>query len=112
MVGESFHLLSFDPRGVNGSVPRAICYPTEGKRADSFLNVPWHVEFEAGEMFTMAENKAKACHETMGEHGKYLNTPQTAADMDFILDALGQAKMFYWGFSCMFSVATPRSYLA
>ena len=63
-------------------------------------------------MFTMAENKAKACHETMGEHGKYLNTPQTAADMDFILDALGQTKMFYWGFSCMFSVATPRSYLA
>jgi len=55
----------------------------------------------------MAENKAKACHETMGEYGKYLNTPQTAADMDSILDALGQANMFYWGFSCMFPVTTP-----
>jgi pimeloyl-ACP methyl ester carboxylesterase len=35
----------------------------------------------------------------MGEHGKYLNTPQTAADMNSILDALGQQDMIYWGFS-------------
>lgn len=35
----------------------------------------------------------------MGEHGKYVNTPQTAADMNSILDAVGQGKMVYWGFS-------------
>ncbi|KAL5344284.1 hypothetical protein ACLOAV_010788 [Pseudogymnoascus australis] len=35
----------------------------------------------------------------MGEHGKYINTPQTAADMNSILDAVGQEKMVYWGFS-------------
>ena len=39
----------------------------------------------------------------MGEHGKYINTPQTAADMNSILDAIGQQKMYYWGFSCLFS---------
>jgi len=31
----------------------------------------------------------------MGEHGKYVNTSQTAADMNSILDALGQADMVY-----------------
>lgn len=35
----------------------------------------------------------------MGEHGEYINTPQTAADMNSILDAVGQENMFYWGFS-------------
>lgn len=35
----------------------------------------------------------------MGEHAKYPNTPQTAADMNDILDALGQKDMIYWGFS-------------
>lgn len=35
----------------------------------------------------------------MGEHGLYINTPQTAADMNNILDAVGQDDMVYWGFS-------------
>jgi pimeloyl-ACP methyl ester carboxylesterase len=35
----------------------------------------------------------------MGEYAKYLNTPQTAADMNSILDAVGQKDMIYWGFS-------------
>lgn len=102
MIGEGFHLLSFDPRGVSGSIPRAICYPSEAQRAESFANNPWDLEFEAGEMYTKAENKAKACEDTMGEYGKYVNTPQTASDMDSILDAIGQEKMYYWGFSCQF----------
>ncbi len=51
-------------------------------------------------MYTKAENKAKACEDTTGEFGLYINTPQTAADMNSILDAIGQEKMYYWGFSC------------
>ncbi|KAB8068947.1 hypothetical protein BDV29DRAFT_161920 [Aspergillus leporis] len=35
----------------------------------------------------------------MGEYAEYYNTPQTAADMNSTLDALGQEYMFYWGFS-------------
>lgn len=56
-------------------------------------------------MYTRAENGAKACEDTMGEHGAYINTPQTAADMNSILDAIGQEEMYYWGFSCKFSAA-------
>ena len=100
IIGEDFHLLSFDPRGVSGSVPKASCYPSNSQRAESFRDNPWNLEFEAGEMYTRAENMVKACEETMGEHGHYLNTPQTAADMNSILDAIGQEKMYYWGFSC------------
>jgi pimeloyl-ACP methyl ester carboxylesterase len=95
VIGESFHLLSFDPRGVNGSIPRAICYPNDAQRAESFTNNPWDLEFQAGEMYTKAENKAKACEDMMGEYGGYLNTPQTASDMNSILDAIGQEKMYY-----------------
>jgi hypothetical protein len=100
IVGENFHLLSFDPRGVNGSIPAASCYPSPEQRAVEFETNPWDIVFQAGEMFTRAENKAKACADTMGELGAYINTPQTAADMNTILDAIGQEEMYYWGFSC------------
>jgi pimeloyl-ACP methyl ester carboxylesterase len=104
IIGEGFHLLSFDPRGVNGSVPQARCYVSAEQRAVEIENIPWDLESQAGEMFTKAENKAKACEDTMGEYGAYVNTPQTAADMNSILDAIGQEKMYYWGFSCKFAV--------
>ena len=93
-------MLSFDPRGVNGSIPQASCYVTAERRAAEIDENPWDLYFQAGEMFTKAENKAKACTDTMGEHGAYVNTPQTAADMNSILDAIGQKEMYYWGFSC------------
>jgi hypothetical protein len=38
--------------------------------------------------------------DTMGEYGAYVNTPQTASDMNSILDAIGQESMLYWGGSC------------
>jgi hypothetical protein len=66
------------------------------------------VSFQAGEMFTRSENLAKACTDTMDEHGAYINTPQTAADMDFILDAIGQEEMYYWEFSCEFPLLIGR----
>jgi pimeloyl-ACP methyl ester carboxylesterase len=100
IIGEDFHLLSFDPRGVVGSIPRAICYPDDIQRSKAFADNPWDLEFEAGKMYTKAENKARACKDTTGEHGAYVNTPQTAYDMDYILDAIGQEKMYYWGLSC------------
>lgn len=46
-----------------------------------------------------SENFAKACVETGGRHAEYVNTPQTAADLNYILDAVGQDGLAYWGFS-------------
>ncbi|RAL00026.1 alpha/beta-hydrolase [Aspergillus ibericus CBS 121593] len=82
LIGEGFHLLSFDPRGVSGSIPQAVCYSSNAQRAAAFASSPWDLEFQAGEMYTRAENKAKA-----------------SSDMNSILDAIGQQKMYYWGLS-------------
>ncbi|RDW72195.1 hypothetical protein BP5796_08229 [Coleophoma crateriformis] len=99
IIGEGFHLLGFDPRGVNGSIPQASCFVSPEQREEKIFETPWEVEFEAGDMFTRAENQVKACSEVTGEHSLYINTPQTAADMNSILDAIGQEEMYYWGFS-------------
>lgn len=99
IVGEGFHLLSFDPRGINGSTPRATCYPDlETRRALSDVRDKRVIE-DSAEAYAFATNFVQACADTMGEHGAYVNTPQTAADMNSILDAVGQEDMVYWGFS-------------
>lgn len=99
IVGEGFHLLSFDPRGINGSTPRAECYPDqETRRTLSQVRDARLIE-DSPEAYAFAQNFAQACADTMGEHGLYINTPQTAADMNSILDAVGQETMAYWGFS-------------
>ncbi|KUI61867.1 hypothetical protein VP1G_09039 [Cytospora mali] len=99
IVGEGFHLLSFDPRGVNGSTPQALCYPDqETRRSLSQVRYKRIVE-DSPEAYAFSKNHVKACADTMGDHGLYINTPQTAADMNSILDAVGQKDMVYWGFS-------------
>ena len=99
VVGEDFHLVSFDPRGVNSSTPMASCYPDAASRRK--LQAPKSTDFakDSGEWYAWTSNFLQGCQDTMGEHGRYVDTPQTAADMNSILDALGQEKMNYWGFS-------------
>ncbi|KAI1734161.1 alpha/beta-hydrolase [Xylaria scruposa] len=99
IIGEDFHLVAFDPRGVNGSRPLAICYPDEETRRALGPVRDQRVLEDSAEVYGWSKNYVRACAETMGEYGRYLNTPQTAADMNSILDALGQKDMIYWGFS-------------
>ncbi|KAH8897328.1 alpha/beta-hydrolase [Thozetella sp. PMI_491] len=98
-TGENYHLVSFDPRGVGASQPPASCYPDAEKRQTLSRVRAKKLEEDSPELYAWTRNYARACAETMGEHGKYINTPQTAADMNSILDALGQKDMVYWGFS-------------
>ncbi|KAL4896108.1 Alpha/Beta hydrolase protein [Aspergillus ambiguus] len=99
LVGEGFHLVSFDPRGVHNSTPAASCYPDDDTRHE-LSRVRYHRLFgDSREVYAWAQNFARACSDTMGDYAQYINTPQTAADMNSILDALGQKDMAYWGFS-------------
>ncbi|EAQ83632.1 hypothetical protein CHGG_10036 [Chaetomium globosum CBS 148.51] len=99
IVGDGFHLIGFDPRGVNGSTPRAACYPTvDDRRALSAVRAKRVVQ-DSGELWAWTQGFVQACADTMGDHGRYINTPQTAADMNAILDAVGQEGLYYWGFS-------------
>ncbi|KAK2882615.1 hypothetical protein FQN49_000187 [Arthroderma sp. PD_2] len=99
VIDESFHLLSFDPRGVNSSRPLATCYPDQETRKRLPEIKATDPSADSPEVYAWTTNFAHACSDTMGESGKYINTPQTAADMNNILDAVGQKDMAYWGFS-------------
>lgn len=98
IVGDDYHLLSFDPRGINGSMPLATCYPS--KEAGRELSYVRDLELihDSPETYAWTQNYVRACADTMDEHGAYINTVQTAADMNSILDAVGQEQMAYWGF--------------
>ncbi len=99
IVGEGFHLVSFDPRAVNSSRPQASCYPDRETRRDLSAVRTSRLAEDSAEVYAWSHNFVRACADTMGEHAAYVNTPQTAADMNTILDALGQPHMAYWGFS-------------
>lgn len=99
IVGDGFHLLTFDPRGVNSSTPQAACYPNKEARRQLSSVHNTDITRDGAEIYAWVRNFVRACSDTMGEHGKYINTPQTAADMNSILDAVGQENMYYWGFS-------------
>jgi pimeloyl-ACP methyl ester carboxylesterase len=99
IVGDGFHLLGFDPRGVNGSRPLASCYPTPESRRQLSAVRAKKVTEDSGELWAWTDNFVRACAETMGDYAGYVNTPQTAADMNSILDAVGQEGLYYWGFS-------------
>ncbi|KAH8893028.1 alpha/beta-hydrolase [Thozetella sp. PMI_491] len=99
VIGDGFHLLAFDPRGVNSSRPRASCYENEDARWRFQPVQDVNSDADTGELFAWTENFVRACYDTMGEHAAYLNTPQTAADMNSILSAVGQENLLYWGFS-------------
>jgi pimeloyl-ACP methyl ester carboxylesterase len=99
IIGEGYHLVSFDPRGINGSRPQALCYPDNDTRRKLSSVRKDDVIRDSPSVYAWTDNFVQACVDTTGEHGKYINTPQTAADMNSILDALGQDQLTYWGFS-------------
>ncbi|KAJ5493895.1 Alpha/beta hydrolase fold-1 [Penicillium fimorum] len=99
ILGSGFHLLTFDPRGVNSSTPAASCYLDAKTRQEQSHIRARDAVVDSPDIYAWAHNFAKACPETMGDYAPYINTPQTAADMNSILDAVGQKDMIYWGFS-------------
>ncbi|KAG9250989.1 Alpha/Beta hydrolase protein [Emericellopsis atlantica] len=99
LVGEDYHIVSWAPRGTKGTVPMAKCYPDDATRKQhgSFRNRD--IVADSPDVYAWAKNFAQACRDTTGPGVEYINTPQTAADMNSILDALGQEKLHYWGLS-------------
>lgn len=97
-LGDDFHLVSFDPRGIGASRPQAVCFPdaktrrTHQPRLDA---VDEHDITHWNEIGAWTH----ACQDHLGAHAAFVNTPQTAADMNSILDALGQDGLYYMGYS-------------
>jgi pimeloyl-ACP methyl ester carboxylesterase len=99
IAGDNFHILSFDPRGVNSSRPQATCYTDNETSNWRSIKLSYDPPQDGPRLHPWTSNYVQACVDTMGEYGSYINTPQTAADMNSILDAIGQKNMIYWGFS-------------
>lgn len=59
-IGEGFHLLSFDPRGVNSSEPMASCYPNDEARRELS-------RVTDNSSFTTAPRSTPS-HKTLSEH--------------------------------------------
>lgn len=99
IVGPQFDLVSFDPRGVGASIPRASFYKS------NFERLLWSsglgVINDADVSRHWAKMKVINAMTRENDDGglRHINTDQTARDMLSIVHAHGREKLQYWGFS-------------
>ncbi|RPD54165.1 alpha/beta-hydrolase [Lentinus tigrinus ALCF2SS1-6] len=106
VVGDSFDVLGFDPRGTGASTPNADCF-TMPRQRDMWQTSIGHrfinTSDETAEFFrTRVEVVGARCEEYIGGEGgigRFMSTASTATDMVKISEKLGQEKVMYWGFS-------------
>jgi pimeloyl-ACP methyl ester carboxylesterase len=93
-LAKSYDLIGFDPRGVGGSTALTCQAVPEVATADSRPSdedLPrWAAEARAAE---------DACERSAGGIRRYVNTANTARDVDVIRAALGEQKINYLGYS-------------
>ena len=97
-LNRRFDLIGFDPRGIGQSAPvRCLDAPQEDafNALDGVLDDPQEKQasIDADVAF------AAACKQRSGELLPFINTVNTARDMDVIRAALGDQKLTYLGFS-------------
>ncbi|TDD61705.1 alpha/beta fold hydrolase [Kribbella antibiotica] len=89
-----FDLIGFDPRGVGRSTSLQ-CESPDGERVE--LSRPTDAQFAAIEAQARADEER--CRRTAGGIRKFVNTPNTARDMDVIRAVLGEQRINYYGIS-------------
>ncbi|KAM0745491.1 hypothetical protein ACQRIT_000875 [Beauveria bassiana] len=99
LLGGRFHIVGFDARGLGASTPSATCYVDAESQTRLRPRRTTDLIRDSPYLYAWSTNYVRACRENAGEHLQYVNTPQVAADMNSIIDALGQENMFYWGMS-------------
>ncbi|KAK1230456.1 hypothetical protein PQX77_006450 [Marasmius sp. AFHP31] len=101
ILGPQFDIVGFDPRGVQRSTPRAVFYETFVERLQTH-----HGSTELNHSAETPES-FWAYNQIMGnlalQRGKeylpHMNTDHSARDMLKIVEAYGQEKLQFWGFS-------------
>ncbi|KAL0067808.1 hypothetical protein AAF712_005248 [Marasmius tenuissimus] len=101
VLGPQFDLVSFDPRGVQRSTPSASIYKTQAERV-----LTHHVATELNHSTETVESfwgYNKITGALALQRGKeylpHINTDHSARDMLKIVEAYGEEKLQYWGFS-------------
>ncbi|KAK7036366.1 Abhydrolase-4 domain-containing protein [Favolaschia claudopus] len=101
ILGPSFDLVGFDPRGIARSLPRASFFTTQAERAQFPPQISLNASQDAFGR-TMANSMLEATLAgARDDHGslRFINTEATARDMMKIVEAYGEEKLQYWGFS-------------
>lgn len=98
---ESFDIVGWDPRGV-GQSSAVECVDDKGMD-EFFYGVPNPMPKNDAEWIKHEQEKAKkfadACKQNTGELLEFVDTMSTVRDLDMLRSALGDEKLFYFGFS-------------
>jgi pimeloyl-ACP methyl ester carboxylesterase len=92
-IAQVYDLIGFDPRGVGRSTPLTCERPSLG----TVTSRPDDTEFAV--WVANAKAQEAACQRTAGGMRAYVNTPNTARDMDVIRGVLKESRIDYLGFS-------------
>ncbi|MFE6054387.1 alpha/beta hydrolase [Kitasatospora sp. NPDC056446] len=95
-VGAAYDIVGFDQRGV-GQSTKAVCQTQEEFR--DFLAGDYRDQSPAAidRVIDRSEKLAAGCQERSGDLIPYLNTEQTAHDIDLFRSLLGERKLSYFG---------------
>ncbi len=93
-VLDGYDLIGFDPRGVGTSTPQS-CGLENPSVAALFPYPAADGSIDAN--VSAARATAAKCAATAGENLRHFTTANTARDLDRVRDALGEAKISYWG---------------
>ncbi|KAK1231289.1 hypothetical protein PQX77_005604 [Marasmius sp. AFHP31] len=101
IFGAQFDIVSFDPRGVQRSTPRAVFYKSLTERifthrAATELN---HSAETVGSFWASNKIMGSLALQRGKEYLPHINTDHSARDMLKIVEAYGEEKLQYWGFS-------------
>ncbi|KAN0063630.1 hypothetical protein ACQY0O_004084 [Thecaphora frezii] len=96
----TFDVLGWDPRGVNASLPAASCFPYDADRDRWSQLKNRFYETSASDpraqlqvLDAINEATMRACHERLGDLGRFVNTGMVARDVDEIRKALDEPEL-------------------
>ncbi|KAF4600398.1 hypothetical protein EYR38_005023 [Pleurotus pulmonarius] len=103
LLGPNFDIVSFDPRGIGFSTPRGSVFPTEAQR-QLWSSIPYDVINATSDGLTRVRARAQILGKVVAQNDPdhvfvHLNTENTARDMLRMVEAHGEEKIRYWGFS-------------
>lgn len=104
IVGNQHDIISWDPRGVGASTPRIDCWTSAQDRVYWDLQDPGVMDAHEGtvyEAFARAAAYSQVCERNLEGAGilEHSSTAYHARDLLAIMEALGEEKLRYWGFS-------------